>query len=166
MQLRKLTKVDAKQFQALRLDALQTEKLAFASSYAEEANTPQEQVAQRLGATDRGVIGAFDNEVLCGVIGVGRHGLESLAHKAFIWGMYVRPEYRGQGVGRLLVEAAQAFVRSMPELKVATLDVLKSNESAVRLYQSCGFTVYGQEERALFLNGEYHDELLMRWALK
>jgi ribosomal protein S18 acetylase RimI-like enzyme len=166
MLLRKLTENDASQFQELWLRSLQIEKLAFASSYAEEVATSLEQVAQRLAATDRGVIGAFEGEVLCGVIGVGRHGLKSLVHKAFIWGMFVEPSHRGRGVGRLLVEAAQSFIKSMPELRQATLDVLKSNAAAVGLYRACGFRVYGEEERALFLHGEYHDELLMHWAVK
>jgi ribosomal protein S18 acetylase RimI-like enzyme len=166
MLLRKLTENDASQFQEFRLRSLQIESLAFASSYAEEVGTSREQIAQRLAATDRGVIGAFESEVLCGVIGVGRHGLKSLVHKAYIWGMFVEPNYRGRGVGRSLVEAGQEFIKSMPELKQATLDVLKSNEAAVGLYRACGFTVYGEEERALFLHGEYHDELLMRWVVK
>jgi ribosomal protein S18 acetylase RimI-like enzyme len=166
MLLRKLTEKDASQFQELRLRSLQIESLAFASSYAEEVATSIEQVAERLAATDRGVIGAFDGEALCGVIGIGRHGLKSLVHKAFIWGMFVEPSHRGRGVGRLLVDAGQSFIKSMPELKQATLDVLKSNEAAVGLYRACGFAVYGEEERALFLNGEYHDELLMRWVVK
>jgi RimJ/RimL family protein N-acetyltransferase len=164
MQLRKLTNSDAASFRELRLRALQVERLAFASSYAEEVSTSVEQIAQRLTATDRGVIGAFENEALVGVVGIGRHNLKSLAHKAFIWGMYVEPNYRGRGVGRQLVEAGQAFLKSLPEIKQATLDVLKSNDGAVRLYLACGFQVYGEDERALFLNGEYHDELLMRWV--
>jgi ribosomal protein S18 acetylase RimI-like enzyme len=166
MLLRKLTETDASQFQELRLRSLQIENLAFASSFSEEVGTPLEQIALRLAATDRGVIGEFDGGALCGVIGIGRNGLKSLVHKAFIWGMFVEPSYRGRGVGRLLVEAGQSFIKSVPELTQATLDVVKSNDAAVGLYKSCGFTVYGEEERALFLNGAYHDELLMRWVVK
>jgi ribosomal protein S18 acetylase RimI-like enzyme len=166
MLLRKLTEKDASQFQELRLRSLQIERLAFASSHAEEVATPLEQVAQRLSATDRGVIGAFEDEVLCGVIGVGRNGLKSLVHKAFIWGMFVEPSHLGRGVGRLLVESSQSFIKSMPELQQASLSVLKSNAAAVRLYQACGFRIYGEEERALFLGSKFHDELLMQWNVK
>ena len=54
------------------------------------------------------VFGAFDS-ALVGVVGVRRQTRQKERHKAQIWGMYLREEHRGRGLGRRLMEAAIAF---------------------------------------------------------
>ena len=53
--------------------------------------------------------------------------------------LYVRPEYRGEGLGRMLVEEAigEAFQAGYNRV---CLDTLPSMRSAIRLYESYGFT--------------------------
>jgi ribosomal protein S18 acetylase RimI-like enzyme len=50
----------------------------------------------------------------------------------------VRPEHRGQGVGRLLLEEIERRARARDSSKL-TLEVHASNEGAVRLYRRFGF---------------------------
>ena len=38
----------------------------------------------------------------------------------------------------------------------------KGNEPAERLYRACGFAIYGAEPRATFVDGVYHDKLMMQ----
>ena len=59
----------------------------------------------------------------------------------------VSPALRGQGVGRLLCEQliAAALERHHPER--ITLNVYKSNTSAVELYRSLGFVVTAEDEQ-------------------
>jgi RimJ/RimL family protein N-acetyltransferase len=45
------------------------------------------------------------------------------------------------------------------------LGVVATNASAIRLYLRHGFSVYGVEREALFVDGVYHDELLMTCSL-
>jgi GNAT superfamily N-acetyltransferase len=52
--------------------------------------------------------------------------------------MYVRPAYRGGGVGRSLVEAALAEARRLGYRRVC-LDTLPSMAAAVALYRALGF---------------------------
>ena len=41
------------------------------------------------------------------------------------------------------------------------LSVVTENESARRLYEALGFTIYGTEPRSLFVDGRYLDEHMM-----
>ena len=50
------------------------------------------------------VLGAFAPE-LVGTVGLYREFKRKTAHKAHIWGMYVMPSRRGQGIGRRLFAA-------------------------------------------------------------
>src|ERR1700752_1416819 len=104
MHIRPLTPADASQFQALRLAGLKDEPLSFASSYEEEKDLPASTIDRRLAIKpDRGTFGAFESESLVGLVSLGREDMKKLSHKAFIWGMYVQPEFRGKGVARALI---------------------------------------------------------------
>ncbi len=65
----------------------------------------------------------------------------------------VIPECRGQGVGRALLEAAEAHARDRACCKL-TLEVQDDNQRAKRLYQSFGFddTRIGDSEPTRFLS--------------
>ncbi len=84
-------------------------------------------------------------------------------HKGTLWGMYVRPEARRGGIGRLLVEAVTAHARQ--SVDVLQLRVIAGNEPARRLYASLGFCEFGLERNALKHDGHYWDEVLMAKSL-
>jgi GNAT superfamily N-acetyltransferase len=107
MEIRRLQPEDAAAFQSIRLRGLLECPSAFSSSHLEEVGTPLATIAGRLEPkADGAVFGCFVNTDLAGVIGVQREVRIKLAHKAFIWGMYVSPSYRRCGVGRKLVSSA------------------------------------------------------------
>lgn len=58
----------------------------------------------------------------------------------------VRPDHRGQGIGRALVEAVLDHGRASGA-RTALLEVRRSNESAKRLYLSLGFAEVGERPR-------------------
>ena len=162
MHIRRLTPTDADAFQALRLAALKDTPSAFGSSYDEEKDFPPSTIKSRLAEKpDRGPFGAFEGEALVGLVALGRESMRKLAHKALIWGMYVKPEARGKGIGRALLLEALSLARSVPEVKQVNLCVNASNEGAIRLYESAGFKAFGHEPGAMLINGELHDEIHM-----
>lgn len=50
---------------------------------------------------------------------------------------------RGWGVGKALVETALGAARQRPGTLLVTLTVTEGNDPAIRLYESCGFQVFG-----------------------
>ena len=162
MQIRILGPIDADAFQSLRLQALQDCPSAFASSYEEECDTAIVAVAERLApAADHCVFGALEGTELIGTAGLAREGHVKLAHKAFIWGVYVAPRFRRQGVGRQLVTQALEHAAKVPGLRQVNLGVNVANAAAISLYESLGFRSFGIERGFMLLNGQLHDEVHM-----
>lgn len=75
----------------------------------------------------------------------------------------VCPDYRGKGVGRILVEKAVEQVRKSGK-KAVRLDTLKSNLPAQRLYESTGFSFRGtrhaQAEGTVWFDFYYYEKVL------
>lgn len=162
MHVRTLAPRDAVAFQELRLQGLQESPSAFASSYEEEAETPIQVVAERLAAKDGcAVFGAFHERVLVGIVGLERQPMRKLAHKAGLWGMYVKPSARALGVGSELVAEALSYARSELRVRQVGLAVNATNIAAISLYRKHGFEQFGLERGSKLVDGELHDEVHM-----
>lgn len=159
MTVRRLRPEDAEQFQALRLRALRECPSAFASSHAEEVETPLAVIAERLAPKPDGAIfGWFRDEVLHGTVGVQQEGMVKLAHKAYVWGVYVAPEARKAGIGRQLLDKAIAYANAELKVRQVNLGVNTQNQAAIALYRRVGFEVFGTERAFLLVDGVLHDE--------
>jgi RimJ/RimL family protein N-acetyltransferase len=105
------------------------------------------------------IIGVFEGDALIGIGGITREARDKLNHKALLWGMFVASEAAGRGHGKAIVEAliqeAQGFARSLH------LTLVVNNDRARKLYEHCGFTVYGCEPQSVRQGDDYIDELLM-----
>jgi len=159
--IRVVTEADVDGFRALRLRALAEEPESFGASAEDFAAMAMPDVAARLRTTgDAFVLGAFLPD-LAGMVGFAREGGQKRTHKGFIWGMYVAPEARGQGVGRALMTDALTRAAALPGLEQIHLGVVTTNAAARALYRSLGFSAYGTERRALKVGDRYVDEELM-----
>ncbi len=69
-------------------------------------------------------------------------------------GLYVDPAYRRRGVGRKLSEYA---LEKHPQID--TIETLKGNEPARKLYESLGFQVEGVERGQMPENEAFHVEV-------
>jgi RimJ/RimL family protein N-acetyltransferase len=162
MDVRVLVAGDAARFQSVRLAGLAECPTAFSSSYEEEYDRPLARVAERLVPTaDSRVLGAFAGDALVGVTGLRRESARKLAHKAFIWGVYVVPAARKRGVAHLLLQEALAYAASMKGLRQVNLGVNSANPAAIALYTSAGFEKYGVEKGFMMVDGVLCDEILM-----
>jgi len=165
--VRALAPPDARAFQSLRLHGLRECPTAFASSYEEECDLALSVVADRLGPRDgRATFGAFRGEELVGLVGIVREEHRKLAHKAFIWGMYVARESRRRGVGRQLVTKALAFAQSGLHVRQVSLGVNAANTAALALYERMGFKPYGREPCFMLVDGIAQDEVQMVCVLQ
>lgn len=71
------------------------------------------------------------------------------------------PAFLGKGVGseaiRLLIKHAFAQLK----LHRIGIRVLAYNTRAIRAYEKCGFVLEGRERQTAFVNGYWHDDLMM-----
>ena len=162
MHIRALQPSDAAAFQALRLRGLKENPEAFASSYEEEVITPLVEIERRLQPkTDSAVFGAFEEQDLCALTGLQRESMAKLAHKSFIWGVYVAPEARGNGFGTQVMSYALQHAFSNFGTTQVNLGVNTKNLAAFSLYKKLGFVEYGLERGCLLVGGVLQDEFQM-----
>jgi ribosomal protein S18 acetylase RimI-like enzyme len=155
--IRRLAPADAAAYRGIRLEGLKHHPEAFGSTFEAEAVRPLAWFFDRLSQST--VFGAFRQAEILGVAGFAVRSGEKEAHKGLLWGMYVRPQARGTGVARRLVEAVIEAAR--PCVELLQLSVVVGNERARRLYVGLGFVEYGIERNSLKQNGRYYDEILM-----
>ncbi len=160
IEVRRLAEADAPELWKLRLEALESDPRAFGESAAEHRATPLEAYAERLasGSGENVVFGAFDGGTLVGMVGVYRQQRLKRRHLAGIWGMFVRSEWRGRGVGQALVARALDCARGFGGVRQVQLSVIVTQTDARALYEAAGFRSYGIQPGALEVEGEYIDE--------
>lgn len=73
-----------------------------------------------------------------------RHDLSDGKSKAYLYGFRVRPNFQNQGVGTLLMNAIEDDLR-MRGYQILTLNVAKTNSSALRLYKRLGYEIVSPE---------------------
>lgn len=162
--LRRLTPDDAESYRAIRLEGLQSRPDAFGSSWAEEREKPLAAFAARLEGNAVWGGWADGHADLAGVAGLMVPTSAKLRHIGTLWGMFVRPAARGQGLGALLVQ--RVIDEAAGRVEELRLTVVTTNEAAVRLYTRLGFEQYALDPRALKIDGRYYDEILMSHRLQ
>jgi RimJ/RimL family protein N-acetyltransferase len=162
--IRALTPQDASAFHALRLRGLRECPEAYTSSFEEEFATPLTEIERRLQPRpEAAVFGGFEAGALVAMAGVQRESMAKLAHKAYVWGVYVAPEARGRGVGAHVISHALNYAARTLGVRQVNLGVNTRNTPAIALYRKLGFVEYGFERDFLMINGEFHDEYQMVW---
>jgi RimJ/RimL family protein N-acetyltransferase len=160
--IRKLESTDAKEFQRLRLFALQNNSTSFGSSFEEEVKKSLEQFEVFIEPTNERVFwGAFEDAKLIGMVGLGREDGIKTEHKGFIRSMFVDPSARKQGVASELLNTAISYSVAQMKLELLTLAVTSTNIEAINLYKKFGFVEYGVEPNSLKIEGRYFSEVLM-----
>jgi ribosomal protein S18 acetylase RimI-like enzyme len=105
-----------------------------ASSYAAFLGT-------QLDEADVAVLVAQENGEVIGYAYAGLEGYDYMSFRGPAGALYdivVDPEHRGRGVGRLLLDAALAFLKSRGAPRVVLMTA-EQNEPAQRLFTSAGF---------------------------
>ncbi len=170
MTIRFLDSADLTAYRNLRLAGLKESPTAFGSSCVDEVDMPLTEFAARMrphGNPDNGIFGAFvEDRGLVGILGFATEKRVKRAHIASMWGMYVSPEFRGQGFGAALVDEAIAHARKLGTVRQIVLSVTANNVVAASLYRSRGFERYGLERDAICVDGKYFDEEHLALFLK
>jgi len=131
---------------AIRLRALPDSPAAFSYTYAEESKLTDADWLERAGqwsGTNSVTYLAMDNGRAMGIAsGVRDH---NDPRRADLMSMWVAPDHRRLGIGRMLVDALAAWVRAQNVLNLYLL-VISNNDQAIQFYQSLGFALTGRSE--------------------
>ena len=100
--IKQLTAEDWKIWKELRLEALKNSPESFGSSYEEEVNQPDLDFQNSLIKSD--IFGVFVDNSLVSCAGFYSLNSAKTKHRGIIWGMYTRPEYRGQGIATIVYQ--------------------------------------------------------------
>jgi ribosomal protein S18 acetylase RimI-like enzyme len=161
MDIRLLEPKDAVIYREIRLAALKANPEAFSSSYAEEKEYPLGNFENRLSFAHFFTFGAFVDSKLSGVVTLIVETREKTKHKANIVAMYVYPEMRKSGIGRVLMTEAINKAKEIKEVEQIYLSVTSSNTPAKNLYKSLCFESYGIDKNGLKVEDTYYDDELM-----
>lgn len=164
--IREAKPADAVAFRELRLGALQDSPIAFSADYQKSLNHPLKHWEEMLTmhADESNIFLAEYNEKLIGTTGIARGGSPKTRHSAWVWGVYVKPEWRGLHIAEELIRSCLTWAKTR-SIVTAKLGVAAINRSAVRCYERCGFQIYGTEPRALCYEGKYYDFHMMSCSL-
>ena len=99
--VRALTEDEWETYRTLRLEALQESPDAFVADHATEAAEPEDFWRARMGRSDRLVAEADGEQV--GVVSIGSAGETKSETAGQLFGLWVRPDWRGRSVAASLV---------------------------------------------------------------
>lgn len=157
MTIRRLTSQDVLAFMKIRREGLDGDPDSFRVTASDDQILGEAYWANRL---EQDIIVGFEREGgLLGIGGLQQFAGGKLAHKALIWGMYVRPTARGLGVADAIVKALiELAPKSVRQLQ---LTVMAHNDRAKGLYERHGFAVYSIEPASVRIGDRFVDEALM-----
>jgi len=145
-------------YKGLRLESLLHEPLAFGSDYNEEKNLNHTDWQKRLA--DWVIYGAFNADILIGLLSVVPDTSLKFAHTASVVGVHVLPAYEKKGICKILF--AQMF-QGLLERKILKISLMVTvvQIRAISTYLALGFQIVGMAKSQLFYNGIYYDMYYM-----
>lgn len=162
--LRPIRPADAEVLANLRIAVLRECPIALTADLDETLSRPaewwQEWATRSTGEGRELIMVADAGDVLAGMAGVRSQKNPKLAHGGDVWGVYVRPDFRRQGLGEALLRGCIDWARAKG-LLILRLGVAEGNDTASRCYERCGFQVYGVDPQVIRWQGRLYDEFLM-----
>jgi len=169
MIIRKLTASDARAYRELRAEMCDRHPEAFGQTPEEVNQMPDEKFLEWMSPSEvfpeKFVLAGFEGNRMIGCAAFRREDSEKERHRGWVWSVYVRPEGRGKGLGKLLMQQLIDECRKMNGLELIALTVALSQTSARTLYTSLGFFTNGLILKGYKLpDGRYIDnEAMLLW---
>jgi ribosomal protein S18 acetylase RimI-like enzyme len=169
MLIRKLTTDDLAAFREIRIEMCSAHPEAFGQTPDEVAGMPDEKLLEWMAPSEVFpeifVLAALENDRIVGTVAFRREDSLKERHRGWIWSVYVRPEGRGRGISKQLMQLLIEEARTMAGLELLYLTVALTQIGARTLYTSLGFFTTGLNLHGYKLpDGRYIDhEEMMLW---
>ncbi len=144
----------------LRLRALGEDPDAFDQTVEDMEDKGVAPIAEFVASATAGrdlVLVAAGSEGLVGLALVSHSRRPRSHHRARLWGMWVAPEARRQGVGDGLVRGAVNWCRKRG-IEMVDLWVVTDHFQAIRVYERAGFRICGTTRDGMRWHGRPQDE--------
>ncbi|WP_374939843.1 GNAT family N-acetyltransferase [Vibrio sp. T187] len=138
---------------------------SFENNVEDESTLSNKQWISRVTANQSAfIIGAFEGDELIGVAGFAQALKEKIKHKSYLWGVFVKQEYRGKYIANDMLSKLVYIAFQNNDISQIQLTVASENEAAISLYEKLGFRRYGTEVDSLRVSGNSYDEILMAYV--
>lgn len=161
-----LTDKDLDAFIKIRRDSLSFSPKSFGSSPDTEINRESTRIDLQSKNEENFILGYFQKGNIIGMLGFIREKSLKKKHKGFIWGVFVYKEFRGRGIGKMLMESCLMRIGKLNGIEKVVLTVSSASSEAITLYENLGFSQFGKEIKSMKWQGEYLDEIYMEKNLK
>lgn len=167
MNIRFLDENDCFIYREIRLNSLKVAPFAFSDSYEDLVNKTlldfQTEIKKIINPLESFTLGAFSDEnQLIGFVKFKRDNRSKARHRAYLFSLYVKPYYRGQGIAKLLILELFKTIESVSELEQLQLSTIITNESLIDFYKSFGFQKFGGIiKKDLIIENQYVDAIYM-----
>lgn len=113
---------------------------------------------KKLKANEAIMLMAFINEELVGVTDIKMK--DKVDSHVGVFGITVAKEYRGEGIGRLLMNLVlDEGKKNLKGIKIVSLGCFANNTGACAMYKSFGFKEYGNLPEGIKHKGKYVDHV-------
>lgn len=105
-----------------------------------DCSFPKDVYLETLAAPECLMLGAFEEDVLCGIVSVtiwNKSGMIQGIKTACLDNIYVLPEFRGKGIAKALFSEAEKWAKQQGAIRL-DLHVWAFNENALALYKAMG----------------------------
>lgn len=168
IEFRRLSLDDALLYKEMRLKALQTNPEAFLSTFDAEITKGENAFAYELKVAHQpsiwGYYGVFVDQKLVGFCQISKSYLAKQRHIAFLYNLYVNPDFRGQGLAKKIVNFVLEKMKS-EQIERVYISYLAKNKCVDGFYDHLGFTRCGLKPQAAKSGDEYDDEIMMTLEL-
>lgn len=178
-QVIRLAGSDTARYIRLRRRMLLDSPWSFAASPDDDVALQQDQLAGYLGEMEKAIFAVEEPDISSGMrepagglpelvaaASIRRETQCKFRHRAGLWGVFVDPDHRVRGLGRVVVSAAVEVARSWPGVDYVDLGVSENAPAAQSLYESLGFRAWGREPEATEYDGRRYDEIHMTLRLR
>jgi len=153
--IRQFQSTDWREYKAIRLEALQAEPAAFASSYAEQVLFADEHWQNRLGDANCAYFGLYYGDDLIGISGIMCDVHHE--HEAELIASYITKEHRGKNLAHLFYQARIEWAKNKG-IKRLIISHRDSNITSRQANQRAGFQ-YTHRVSRLWHDDNWEDNL-------
>lgn len=156
--IRQITENDWREFSQIRLKALQTDPKVFGSSYEIESRFTEADWRSRLREKDNAIFLIYADETPIGITGVSINWNDPTRKTALLWGSWLAPHGRGQGLSELMYKTRIGWAKEQPTVEKIIVSHRASNVASKYANQKHGF-VFTHKAEKVWTDGATEDEI-------